>query len=225
LSLFGWDERCVIKWLARRDDRLCLGSGLPCKRRKLHKVSSWSSSLSDKWWLVRVKRGSKHWLVQILNALDLILSTRLSIRILQVAMLVPTNVHARLELGVLLDAQWGWDECLPTGTRHKGSCEIGDLRASASISRSWLLRLKANYVIHVEVGWSERYRVNPWPEATPTLLVNLRGERACRWTLLLLLLLLELLFLLRIVLWLKFHILLAKNVLFNYNRFHYLLIL
>ena len=96
LSLFGWDERSVRKWLARRDDRQCLGSSLPCKRRELIKVSSWSSSLSDKWWLVRVKRGSKHWLVQILNALDLILSTRLSIRILQVARLVPTNVYASL---------------------------------------------------------------------------------------------------------------------------------
>jgi hypothetical protein len=99
-------------------------------------------------------------------------------------MLVPTNVHARLELGVLLDAQWGWDECLPTGTRHKGSCEIGDLRASSSISsRSRLARLEIYYAIQVEVSGSKGPRVSVREAHC------IRGIRACRGLLLLVLML------------------------------------
>jgi hypothetical protein len=174
-----------------------------CKRRVITIVSSWISSLSEVWQLV-VMRGSKNWWVRkALCALHLILRTRLSIRVLLIIRLIPTSVHARLELGVLLDAQWGWDVSMKTCSRHKGTWEIGDLRVSASFSCRWLRRLEICYVTQVESGWSEQYR--------------LRRVRVCRWTLLflllLLLLLLHLLLLrLRIVLWLRFHILLAKNV-------------
>ena len=83
---------------------MCLDIGTPCKRRELHKVSSWRSSLSEVWQLGEM-RGSKHGLVrEALCALNLILWTRLCIRILLVVRLVPTIVHGRLELSKLLDA-------------------------------------------------------------------------------------------------------------------------
>jgi hypothetical protein len=128
-------------------------------------------------------KGSKYWLVsKVLRALDLILLTRLYIRVLLIIRLVPTIIHAILELSKLLDALWGLDESLRAGSRHKGSWEIGDLRASASISsRSWLVRLEIYYVTQVEIRGSERHPI--------------RRERACRERLLLLLLLVLLLIL------------------------------
>ena len=118
-------------------------------------------------------------------AFHLILWTRLSIRIRLIVRLVPTCVHGRLELIILLDALWGWDESLLTGSRHKGSWDIGDLRASASISsRSRLARLEIYYGIQVEVS------MRIVPSVSGNEGSRVRGIRACRGKLLLLVLML-----------------------------------
>lgn len=133
-------------------------------------------------------RGSKHWRLvnKVLRALDLILNTRLYIRIRLIVRLVTTSVYGRLVLIILLDGLWGWDESLLlTGSRHKGSCEIGELRASASISSCrCLVRLEIYYVIQVEVSGSEGPCVSVREGS------RVRGERGCRGNLLLLVLML-----------------------------------
>jgi hypothetical protein len=57
-------------------------------------------------------RGSKHWRLvrEVLLSLHLIKWARLPKRVLLIKILVSTIVQGRLELGVKLDARWGWDE-------------------------------------------------------------------------------------------------------------------